>query len=45
MKKNPKIFLKHIQESIEEIENHTQAIPEEDFCEDTKTQDAVTRRI
>lgn len=45
MKKDPKIFLKHIQESIEEIESHLREISEDDFGEDVKTQDAVIRRI
>lgn len=45
MKKDPKIFLKHIQECIKEIENHLKGIPEEEFSRDVKTQDAVVRRI
>jgi len=45
MKKNPKIFLHHILESMKEIENHIEDIPEEEFSRDIKTQDAVIRRI
>lgn len=45
MKKDPKIFLKHIQESIEKIEEHTRRMSEHKFDNDIKTQDAVIRRI
>ena len=45
MKKNPEIFLKHIQESIKEIEKHIEGISEKKFKNDTKTQDAIIRRI
>ena len=45
MKKDPKIFLQHILESIEEIENHLIGIAEEEFSRDVKTQDAVIRRV
>jgi len=45
MKKDPKIFLKHILESIEEIEGFIKEISEEEFSRDVKTQDAVVRRI
>lgn len=45
MKKDPKIFLGHIIQSIAEIENHTKGIYKEQFKDDIKTQDAVVRRI
>lgn len=45
MKKDFKIFLEHIKESIEEIERHTENMSEKEFMDDTKTQDAVFRRI
>ena len=45
MKKDPKVFLRHIFESIEAIENHLKGISEEKFSRDVKTQDAVARRI
>ena len=45
MKKDPKIFLHHILESMMEIENHIRDISEEVFSRDVKTQDAVVRRI
>jgi len=45
MKKDPKVFIYHILESMEQIENHIKGISEEQFSRDTKTQDAVVRRI
>lgn len=45
MKKDPKIFLKHIQESIEKIERHTKEMSEGEFKDDIKTQDAIIRRV
>ncbi len=45
MKKDPKIFIRHILESMDEIENHVANISEKDFYRDVKTQDAVVRRI
>jgi len=45
MKKDPRIFLHHILESMEETENHIRGISEEEFSRDVKTQDAVVRRI
>lgn len=45
MKKNPKIFLQHIIECIEEIKKHIKGVSEKQFMDDVKTQDAVIRRI
>ncbi len=45
MKKDPKIFLKHILESIEAIESHARNISKENFLDNIKTQDAVVRRL
>ncbi len=45
MRKDPRIFLKHILESIKEIEEFIKGISEEEFSRDIKTQDAVVRRI
>jgi len=45
MKKDPKIFLRHIIESIEAIESHTNKITKEKFSENLTVQDAVIRRI
>ncbi|HOK34765.1 MAG TPA: DUF86 domain-containing protein [Candidatus Paceibacterota bacterium] len=45
MKKDPKIFLQHILESIERIEEFTKNISKKDFLKSTKTQDAVIRRL
>lgn len=45
MKKDYSVFLKHILESIQEIEKYTRSISIDDFAEDIKTQDAVMRRM
>lgn len=45
MKKDPKIFLKHILECITDIEDYTNDISYKQFYSDRKTQDAVVRRI
>lgn len=45
MKKNPKIFLEHIAESIAEIERNTRKISKEKFENNVTVQDAVIRRI
>lgn len=45
MKKDYSIFLKHILESIQEIEKYIINISIDDFAEDIKTQDAAVRRI
>lgn len=45
MKKNPKIFIEHIQESIEEIERNTHKMTKKKFENNTTIQDAVIRRI
>jgi len=45
MKKDPKILLLDILDSIERIEDHTKNVSEVKFFEDLKTQDAVVRRI
>jgi len=45
MKKDPKIFLEHILESIEIIENHTKAVSKEKLFRNIIIQDAVIRRI
>lgn len=45
MKKEPKIFLQHIIESIEKIEKYKKGISEEKFFEDLKLQDAIVRRL
>lgn len=45
MKKDPEIFLRHILESIKEIEAHTKDFSDSKFLSDVKTQDAVIRRI
>lgn len=45
MEKDLEIFLGHIRESIEEIENYTGGMLKKDFLKSRKTQDAVIRRI
>lgn len=45
MKKDPKIFLLHMLESISNIEKWTKNISQEEFFDDTKTQDAVMRKF
>lgn len=45
MKKDDKIFLNHILESIELIEKYIQNKTENDFLKSNQLQDAVTRRL
>lgn len=45
MKKDPKIFLRHILDSIAEIEKNIKNISEEKFSLSTPIQDAVIRRL
>ena len=45
MKKDPKIFVGHIFDSILAIESHTKNMTKREFLNDIKTQDAVERRI
>lgn len=45
MKKDPRIFLDHVLESINDIQNYTSGISKEKFLRDKKTQDAVVRRL
>ena len=45
MKKDPKIFLKHILESIEKIEKNIKNMSEDKFFDSTTIQDAVVRRL
>lgn len=46
MTKDPVIFLKHIIESIEAIEQYTKDLSsEENFLEDQESQDSVIRRL
>ena len=45
MKKDPLVFIEHILESIETIEEYVEGTTKEDFMSSKKTQDAVVRRI
>ncbi len=45
MKKDPKIFIAHILDSIEKIEEFTKEVSKKEFLESNIIQDAVIRRI
>lgn len=45
MKKDPKIFLEHILESISHVERYTKAFTKSHFLKNPQLQDAVTRRL
>ncbi len=45
MSKDPAIFLKHILESIEQVEDYTKDLSEDRFMESIEKQDAVIRRL
>ncbi len=45
MKKEIRIFLEDIKESIDRIEEYTQGMNKEHFMEDIRTQDAIIRRL
>lgn len=45
MKKDPALFLQHILESIQAIEEYTEGLSESAFREDRRTQDATVRRL
>jgi uncharacterized protein with HEPN domain len=45
MKKDPKIFIEHILESIARIEEYTKEITKKEFLKSKQIQDAVIRRI
>jgi len=45
MKKDPKIFIKHILESIARIEEYTKETTKREFINSRQIQDAVIRRI
>ena len=45
MKKEMRVFLEDIKESIDRIEEYTQGMSKEPFMEDIRTQDAVIRRL
>ncbi|MFH1392603.1 MAG: DUF86 domain-containing protein [bacterium] len=45
MKKDPKIFLQHIIDSIEKIEEYTEKMSREEFLADSKVKDAVVRNL
>ena len=45
MKKDPKIFLIHILECIEAIEEYSKGLTEKQFLKDQRAQDAIVRRF
>lgn len=45
MKKDNKVFVQHILNSINQIEEYTEGISESLFLRETKVQDAVLRRL
>lgn len=45
MKKDPLVFLTHILESIELVEEYTQGITQARFVKDSVLQDAIIRRL
>lgn len=45
MKRDYKLYLGDIEESVQKIEKYLQGVSEEDFKKDTKIQDAVIRRL
>ena len=45
MKKDPKIFLEHILQCIERIEEYTEGITKKQFLQSVQLQDSIIRRI
>ncbi len=45
MKKDPQVYLKHILDSIEAVEEYTKNLSEQDFFDSQEKQDAVIRRL
>lgn len=45
MKKDPRVFIEHILESTERIEEYLKGITKDEFLASTEKQDAVIRRI
>ena len=45
MKKNPRVFINHILESIETVEKYTKNLSKKDFLASREKQDAIIRRI
>jgi len=45
MKKDPKVFIEHILECIERIEEYVEGATKDEFFDSVQLQDAVMRRI
>lgn len=45
MKKDPKVFIEHILESIQLIEEYSRSLTPEQFLADRAMQDAIIRRL
>ncbi len=45
MKRDAKVYIEDVQESISKIEEYTEAVSRDDFFSNTQVQDAVLRRL
>ena len=45
MKKDPQVFIKHILDSIDAVENYTKNLSEDQFLRSLEKQDAIVRRV
>ena len=45
MKRDMRVYIEDVLESIAKIEEYTKAIGKDDFCENAQVQDAVLRRL
>jgi len=45
MKKDPKIFLEHILQCIERVEEYVEGVTKKQFLESVQLQDSIIRRI
>lgn len=45
MRKDPKIFIQHIRESIEKVEKYTKGVSKTKFSRSSQIQDAVMRKL
>ncbi len=45
MKKDPFVFVNHVLESIQKIEEYTEGLSKDAFAQSSKTQDAVIRNL
>ena len=45
MKRDPRVYIEDISESIAKVEEYIKGLAQDDFCENTQVQDAVLRRL